>query len=144
MKYTLNGNLFKNVEHLQIKDLGLPVKVKDYIVHGCNAQGVMASGFAKAVREKFPEAYEDYMYVHEKYGLTVGETITVPVTSKTIIINAITQYNYGRDRKVRYVDYTAVESCFKEILQHALADADLGYNVRIHYPKIGVGLGGGD
>ena len=43
-----NGDLFGSVEH------GL-------IVHGCNALGVMGSGFAKLVRDKCSVAYQAYM-----------------------------------------------------------------------------------
>ena len=35
------------------------------IVHGCNAQGVMGAGVAKAIRTKYPEAYSNYFYMNK-------------------------------------------------------------------------------
>ena len=33
---------------------------EQYLAHGTNCHGVMGSGVAKAVRNKFPEAYTEY------------------------------------------------------------------------------------
>ena len=32
----------------------------DYICHQVNCQGVMGSGVAKAIRDKWPQVYEEY------------------------------------------------------------------------------------
>ena len=32
----------------------------DHIVHGCNAQGVMGSGVAKALRDEWPQIFKPY------------------------------------------------------------------------------------
>lgn len=58
---------------------------------------------------------------------------------EVIVVNAYTQQFYGTHR--RQVEYGALRSCFKE-----LAVRVQGWNpkLRIAYPKIGAGLGGGD
>jgi len=114
------------------------------IVHGCNAQGVMKSGVAKAIKEKFPEAYDAYMTKHKSEdGLVLGENIHAVskslIDDKIIVVtNAITQEFYGKDNK-RYVDYDAIRSCMRNI-----AFSFDGMTSTVAMPKIGSGLGGGD
>lgn len=110
------------------------------IVHGCNARGVMGSGIARAIRQKWPRAYDAYMRTHQKHGLELGTCIAVAVNDdkSLYVINAITQKNYGHDRAVRYVDYTAVRQCFGKI--HDFAKP---LNLPIYYPLIGAGLANG-
>ena len=38
------------------------------IVHGCNAQGVMGSGVAKIIRDKYPKAYDRYVAEYKIYN----------------------------------------------------------------------------
>lgn len=111
------------------------------IVHGCNAQGVMGSGVAKAVRAIYPQAYEAYRSAYESKGLPLGEVVWCRVSTDPplAIANAITQKNYGRSPSVRYVDYDAVARCFATIGEIARR-----HNLPVHYPKIGAGLGNGD
>lgn len=109
---------------------------KDYeiIVHGCNCFCKMGAGFAALIRKEFPEAYviDCLTKIGDKEKLG---TITYTQKTKPIIINAYTQYFYGR--KGLYVDYEAVRQCMKRIkLQFA--------GQRIAMPKIGCGLAGGD
>jgi O-acetyl-ADP-ribose deacetylase (regulator of RNase III) len=110
----------------------------NFIVHGCNSHGVMGSGVAKIVKEKYPEAYTDYINKFKFSGLKLGDIQVVPCKSKTII-NAITQENYGRDGS-RFVSYDAVADCMEKI-------NELFYmvpNGTLAMPKIGAGLGGGN
>ena len=37
------------------------------IVHGCNAQGSMGAGVARAIRDRYPAAYAAYRAAHEAY-----------------------------------------------------------------------------
>lgn len=109
------------------------------IVHGCNAQGVMGSGIALAVKQKYPGAYEIYKSIYEANSLFLGDIAWYEVThGKLFIANAVTQEKYGRDGK-RYVNYAAIVQCFKEAISTA-------YSCRydLHFPCIGAGLGGGD
>ena len=66
------------------------------IVHGCNSHGVMGSGVAKAIRERYGEAYSAYYEYYKKHGLELGDVIMKRVSKPLWIANAITQENFGR------------------------------------------------
>ena len=119
------GNLFENVEH-------------GFIMHGCNAQGVMGSGVAKIIRDKYPLAYEKYAEQAPNYIL--GEIIPVIVEPNLVIVNAITQEFYGTDRV--QIDYDAVEQACRGV-KH-LANSGIIKSKDISFPFIGAGLAGGD
>lgn len=108
---------------------------ENIIAHGCNAQGVMGSGVALAIRNAFPRAFQEYKNHYAKYGLFIGDNVYAPTDGK-IIVNCITQEYYGRE-KTRYVSYDAIASCMKKIKSNILL-----YSVAM--PKIGSMLGGGD
>jgi O-acetyl-ADP-ribose deacetylase (regulator of RNase III) len=108
------------------------------IAHGCNLQGVMNSGFAKQIRLRFPENYLAYRQAWRERALELGSFILVNCSTHHIF-NALIQVRYGRDPAIQYVEYAAV----KKSLRHA-ADYGRAYNVPIHLPLIGGGLGGGD
>ena len=123
MKYTV-GNLLKAKER--------------YIAHGCNAQGVMGSGVALAIRKVFPEAYNAYRQQHELNGLELGDVMYVltRLHPQKVICNCITQKFFGKSND-RFVDYDAVQKSMISIREHT-------NNETIAMPKIGAGLGGGD
>jgi len=80
-----------------------------HIAHGCNAQGKMGSGVAKAVRAKWPKAYSAYVTYIEEHGAdyALGKDFWIHVDNDTMIIhNLITQRFYGRDgsKFARYID----------------------------------------
>lgn len=123
-------------------ETGNLVEVKEgIIVHGCNAQGKMASGVAKDIRAKFPQAYQKYMQAYEEKGLRVGQVVWALITEdpKLAVANGITQKFYGRNPSVRYVDYEGVRQVFRQVGEVARRRA-----LPVHYPKIGAGLGNGD
>lgn len=107
-----------------------------FILHGCNAQGVMGAGFARQIRDKYPFAYKEYVSIHQKRGLILGETQVVKCRDR-IIINAVIQEFYGRDPGKRYVSYDAIANSLS-LIEDAL------YGETIAMPMIGAGLGGGD
>jgi O-acetyl-ADP-ribose deacetylase (regulator of RNase III) len=106
------------------------------IAHGCNAQGVMKSGIAKAIREAYPTVYDDYRGTYEAQGnkLNLGQIITTRTFERTIL-NIISQDTYGRNPNVIYVSYDAIEKAILRI-------NTMGY-VRVAFPKIGAGLANG-
>lgn len=117
------------------------------IVHGCNAQGVMGSGVAKIIREKYPKAYDRYRKEYELHNhLKLGHVIPVPCGDRVndpdnykIIVNAITQDFYGRDG-TRFVSYDAVADAMTIINRFSEV-----YGItEVAMPLIGAGLGGGD
>jgi O-acetyl-ADP-ribose deacetylase (regulator of RNase III) len=126
------GNLFEGTETV--------------IIHGCNAQGQFASGFAGAVRERHPFAYEAYTAVARSSNLVLGSIIWASEGNLSIA-NAITQEHYGRDGR-QYVSYDAIRLAMETI---NLAGQDgIPFSVNrngfdhIAMPLIGASLGGGD
>lgn len=108
-----------------------------YIVHGCNCQGKMNSGVAKAIRERWPIVYEDYIEHDRIKGLRPGDITITHLDDYKWVVNAMTQDYYGYDGK-RYVSYDAVRDCFRNL--HKI----IGDGESVALPKIGSGLGGGD
>lgn len=112
-----------------------------FILQGCNAQGKMNSGVAKAIRNKYPEVYDEYVARHKTKPLKLGEVVVVKSkTDERIIFNAITQFRYGYD-DARYVNYGAIEECMYYV---NLVMARNGPYREVAMPMIGAGLGGGD
>lgn len=113
------------------------------VVHGCNAQGKMNSGVAKAIRNKWPEAYNKYLMKYQHDGLKVGDIVIVKINKDLYIVNAIIQEYYGYDGKT-YIDYTGLRKCFRRINNYANTlnkNPNLG---TINIPMIGAGLAGGN
>lgn len=109
------------------------------IVHGCNAQGVMGSGIAKIIRERYSKAYDRYRRSFETHAqLKLGDVIAVPCDDGKVIVNAITQEFYGRDGN-RYVSYDAVSEAMQKINRFYEV-----YGItEVAMPMIGAGLANG-
>ena len=106
------------------------------IAHGCNDCGVMGSGVAKTIKERFPAAYEGYK--NGDHHL-LGHNIYVNCDG-VVIANCITQKGYGFAGDKRFVSYDAVDSCMSRLCNYCIR-----YGIKsISIPKIGAGLGGGD
>jgi O-acetyl-ADP-ribose deacetylase (regulator of RNase III) len=119
-----------------------------YIVHGCNAQGVMGAGVAGQIKFYFPEAFDVYkecINIKRAKGKDPLGTNTYLPNGKLVIVNAITQEYYGNDGKL-YTSYDAVRSCFKDIKEEIEQWQKIYKDVPrvLNFPLIGCGLGGGD
>jgi O-acetyl-ADP-ribose deacetylase (regulator of RNase III) len=121
------------------------------IVQGCNAQGVQASGLAKAIRDAYPQVFRAYRDVYEMQGnrLDLGQVISVDV-GRYIVANAITQEFYGRDPDVLYASYAAIETAIQTLDRVADASCRCEFAglcktkvTRIAFPLIGAGLANG-
>jgi len=111
-----------------------------HIVHGCNAQGVMGSGVALAVKNKYPAVYNDYRVQYSRpEGLELGVSYPVAVSTDLVIWNAITQEGFGQS--TRNCSYDAIQTCFEQI-NWQLTQTPSDY-CELHIPFIGAGLGGG-
>ena len=102
-----------------------------YIAHCVNAQHVMASGVAKAIRERYPKAYDDYM----SSALPLGKVI-LSKNEPHNILHIVGQQYYGREPGRVYVDYPA--------LRRGIATINKHINEPVAFPMIGCGLAGGD
>jgi O-acetyl-ADP-ribose deacetylase (regulator of RNase III) len=113
---------------------------EEYIVQGCNAQGVMGSGLAKSIRDAYPKVYREYRKAYDKENfLELGSLIWVDVDDY-IICNAITQQNFGRDPNTVYVSYDALQKVVQGIDEEV---GDFDNPPRVAFPLIGCGLANG-
>ncbi|AGR47919.1 Appr-1-p processing enzyme family protein [Sinorhizobium phage phiM7] len=110
------------------------------IVHGCNMQGKMNSGVAKALRKKYPSIYLDYIECMNSEGIFgLGDHVTTLTKSK-IIGNLLTQDRYGYDG-AEYASLDAIESALKSFIID-FEDFFGSHIPAIATPKIGCGRGG--
>jgi len=113
-----------------------------HIVHGCNAQGVMGSGVALAVKQQFPGAFESYLMQHEIAGLKLGVAYPFIVNADLKVWNAITQEYFGNGK--RLVSYDAIQTCFQQINDYMYIHPAASIPNEIHIPKIGAARAGGN
>lgn len=110
----------------------------DVIVHGCNCFCTMGSGIAKQIHERYPEVYNVDAKTRKGDITKLGNyTFKAPIGfgDSFIVINAYTQYNYGKD-SIK-ADYEAIALVMRKINHNFRGQ-------RIGLPKIGAGLAGGD
>ena len=108
------------------------------IIHGCNAQGVMGSGVALAIKTKYPTAYQAYKAFEKAHGLHLASLSSARVANRLYVANLVTQEYYGRDSSVKYVSYGAILLGFEKL--HGSHPLDTVF----HFPTIGAGLGNGN
>ena len=120
----------------------------DIICHQVNCQGKMNSGVAKAVREKYPEVFEEYIKAFTQvpeFSSLLGHAQGVVVDGhKRIIFNLFAQDNYGYDGK-QYTDIQALRNCFEDVHNTVNTLEGMNHNemLRIAMPyKIGCVRGG--
>lgn len=131
------------------------------LVHGCNTLGVMGAGFARQLRDRYPDAYRGYRQTFARDGLVLGQLVlvggmprgllepplgeslveyrSIQIPERLIIANGMTQ-----DRLAKYpgevvVSYPAIEEVFLKVRILAAATG-----LDVHFPMIGCGLAGGD
>ncbi len=115
----------------------------DYICHQVNCQGVMASGIAKQIREKWPVVYESYMdrvmYAERYYRNLLGTVDFVLIRdSNQTVVNMFCQDRYGYNGG-RYTSYDAFAMALRNVASLVTKGDTIGF------PKnIGCGLGGGN
>lgn len=113
-------------------------KVKTGIIaHGVNCKGVMGSGVAKAIKEKWPIVYEEFRKQSTGKKM-LGTAHCIPVGKGLWIANCYTQENYGRDGK-RYASLDAITVSLEKVFNFAKQN-----DIIVSIPKIGCGLGGLD
>jgi len=126
--------------HTRIGDL---LDATGIIVHGCNSHGIMGSGVAKQIKDKWPNVYENYNNRYLSQGLPLGSIDYVRVALKILVVNAITQRDYGRASQL-YVSYDAIEAAFIRINDLMLKEiAFKPIPQVVNFPLIGCGLANG-
>ena len=117
----------------------------DIICHQVNCQGVMGSGVAKEVRERYPkvyEAYHTYCESNKDYpARMLGVAQIVPVDEKESrwLVNCFGQNSYGYDGK----QYTSVGALMEALIYVAEQARQFNWKVAMPY-KIGCVRGGAD
>ncbi len=126
---------------MQIKHSDILKESTGILVHGVNAQGVMGSGIAKLIRDKYPQVYTDYMRMYKFNGnqLMLGEVIKTDISDKLKIVSGVTQKFYGRDKNFIYLDYAALEKVFVQVNDYAKETS-----LPVIFPLVGCGLANGD
>lgn len=111
------------------------------ILHQVNCFGVMGGGFAKYVRETFPNcylAYRDYCNAHKnnRRDLLGSVYIWEDQQRRVIVINMFSQYDYGHSKV--YTDYRSMDTALAAI-RRIFPDNDI-----VAPYLLGCGLAGGD
>jgi len=114
----------------------------DVLVHGCNCFNTMGSGVAKAIATKWPGVVDADNRTIRGDMTKLGSYTTYQTDSGLIIVNAYTQYDYGRDGKT-YFKYGAFMTIIKDLEEYDILSSIAGHAEFI-VPRIGSGLGGGD
>lgn len=121
------------------------------LVHGLSARLVMASGIAESIRQMYPVVYMDYnlhcrnllcspkvLDYDDPNKILLGEVILSEIAEDFYILSGITQLDYGRNRKIQYVNYDALRKVFQKASDIALTKC-----LPLKFPMIGAGLGNG-
>lgn len=119
----INANILKNTHGL--------------IVHGTNCSGGFGSGIAGQIRMLYPQVYEEFKKMKQGEHL-LGVVQYVHIKDDLYIGNAFSQLHFGNDGK----RYASVDAIYKA-LENAFKWCTI-YNLPLHAPKIGCGLGGLD
>ena len=131
----------------------------NYICHCVNCQGKMGSGIAKALRNNYPEIFEEYSkFIKEKtrrntyFNFSGGKELLgmmqiVPINNnKQNIVNMFCQQYYGYDGK-KYVSYDAIDDAFDNLCKYIETNIKFEgcnvVNIAIPY-KFASGLAGGN
>ena len=119
------------------------------IAHQVNCQGVMGSGVAKAIKEKYPKVYKHYKgYCDIKTSkelLGTSQEVYVGEIGERIVINLFGQQFYGYDGCC-YTSYTALTTALDSAFKIIVRENDYyGDPLEIAVPyKMGCDRGGGD
>ncbi len=126
-------------------DVRMPVGEGNKIIIQCvNSWGLMASGVAKAIYEKWPvvkEKYHDwYNYPNRnkvKFGL--GKVQLIQVEENVWVANIVGQHGIVGPSNPKPVRYEALEEGFATVAETAIQ-----LNASIHSPLIAAGLAQGN
>lgn len=112
----------------------------DVILHQVNCKGVMGSGVAKQVKEKYPDVYLEYLCWCRNpimKGKLLGRIQIFDICDSKTIVNMFAQDEFGRGGRC-YTNYDALKSCLEQVNTHFA-----GCTVAIPY-KMSCDRGGGD
>jgi len=115
---------------------------ENIICHQVNCQGVMGSGLAKQISNKWNilPNYKNYIKINGKEKvLGTIQLIAISFDTGQYICNIFGQYDYGRDKSKIYTDYLALKNALTELCNFARLNK---FSIAIPF-NIGCGLAGG-
>lgn len=120
------------------------------ICHQVNCQGVMGSGIAKTIRDRYPRVYQQFVRRHQQQGSRLGDIDIIyqeDGTRKFYVINLYSQDKY-LPRGVCHTDYDAFKECLRKLKDEITSYGEHcipKMKFKIGFPDhIGCGLAGGD
>jgi len=123
---------------IKIVDGDILNATEDILAHQVNCMGIMGSGIAKQIKDKYPDVFNQYrkFFVNNKFT-ALGKCQIVKAEENKYIANLFGQYKYGRDKQ--YTDYDALEEALVSL---KISAKDHNKSVAIPF-NIGCGLAGG-
>jgi O-acetyl-ADP-ribose deacetylase (regulator of RNase III) len=120
------------------------------IIHQVNAQGVMGSGVAKALRDRHPSIFSDYIEVVKPNSpghvsaAHLGKVIMSKVGPQLHVANLVGQQFYGSDG-LKYTSYDAIDAGLIRLADWIDTHVGKGLMTEpaIHFPLLGSDRGGG-
>lgn len=114
------------------------------IVHQVNCQGVMGSGVAKALRDKWPKIFDSYKTMCNVYLSLLGKIDVCEIKENLYVVNLFGQNDYRSNHQLskRFTNYGAWEVALPSLRNYI---EDNGLPERIYFPyNVGCDRGGGD
>lgn len=104
------------------------------ICHQVNCQGVMRSGVARQIKEKWPDVYEQYCDLVKNnlnYGKDLlGKIQKIKINDEQSVINIFGQYFYNYDGR-KYTSYDAFDEALYAIKEKYPTDMSIAFPYRI-------------
>jgi O-acetyl-ADP-ribose deacetylase (regulator of RNase III) len=115
---------------------------KGVILHSVNAMGVMGSGVALAIKNKWPKVNSEYVELYNFYKdqpwQLMGGAQRVEINPNLSVVNLFGQFDIGTD--YRRTEYGSIHQALKRVRYRYLND-----KIDIYIPyKMGCDRGGGD
>lgn len=104
----------------------------DYICHQVNCRGVMGSGVAKQIKNKWPVVFDLY---HERVmcsniSALLGDVQYVDIGNNQTVVNMFAQADYGYNGK-RYTSYDAFAQCLQCMSENIPEDKTIAMPYKI-------------
>ena len=89
----------------------------ELLLQQVNCQGVMGSGVAKAIRDKWPVVFDKYKEMCDDWSDLLGCVLPVQVNDTQKVMNMFAQDNFGYDGE-RYTSYDAIDTCLQKVANY--------------------------
>lgn len=122
---------------------------ENIIAHQVNCQKKMNSGVAKAIREKYPDVFEEYLKAEPQLGdvgfVLIRDNNVNDLERRVYVANMYSQDKFGYDGQ-QYTNYESFRECCKKIVECCKSFekfVNIKYSVAMPY-KIASDRGGAD